>query len=75
MNQESLNGIKQQLWDYYKKMNEYAAKLAYEVTLIDIFSGEQSTKTFIPLGLRDEIIFTRDEIGAWQKYEKESEMK
>jgi hypothetical protein len=70
MNQDTLNGIKQQLWDYYKKVNEYAASLAEEVIFMNLLTGEHTVELIMPSGLRDELGFTNDEIMLWQKYEE-----
>jgi len=70
MKQGTLSGIKQQLWDYYKKVNEYAMSIAEEVISIDLFMGTAEKTLYAPLGLRDELIFTRDEIEKWMKYER-----
>lgn len=70
MNKDDFGGIKQQLWDYYKKIHEYAVSIAEEVTLIDLFTGSAQRELYAPVGLRDELIFVNDEIDYWSKYEK-----
>ena len=42
--------------------------LAEEVITIDIFSGLAGKALYAPLGLRDELGYTRDEITLWVKY-------
>lgn len=70
MEQSQLNEIKQQLWDYYKKMNEYAMSLAEEGISIDLFTGVAQKILYAPVGLRDELTFIRDEIEFWMTYER-----
>jgi len=67
MNQ-TYDEIKQQLLDYYKKVNEYALSIAEEFIAIDLFSGIAEKILYAPLGLRDELNFIRDEIERWNKY-------
>ena len=67
MNQ-TYDEIKQQLLDYYKRVNAYAMSLAEEVITIDLFSGTAEKILYAPLGLRDELNFIRDEIERWEKY-------
>ena len=69
MNQ-TYDDIKQQLLDYYKRVNAYAMSLAEEVITIDIFSGLAGKALYAPLGLRDELSFLRDEIELWINYEE-----
>jgi len=69
MNQ-TYDEIKQQLLDYYNKVNEYAMSIAEEIITIDLFSGTAEKHLYAPLGLRDELGFTRDEIELWINYER-----
>ena len=70
MDKDTFNGIKQQLWDYYKKTNGYATSLAEEVIFVNLMTGEHTTELVMPRGLRDDLNFTEDEIMLWQKYEE-----
>jgi hypothetical protein len=70
MEQSQFNEIKQQLWDYYRKVNEYSMSLAEEIIFVNLLTGAHTTELFIPSGLRDELNFTEDEIRLWQKYEE-----
>jgi hypothetical protein len=70
MNKESLNGIKQQLWDYYRKITEYATSLAEEKVFLNLLTGERTVELVIPSGLEYELGFTEDEIRLWKKYEE-----
>jgi hypothetical protein len=70
MNQDTLDGIKQQLWDYYKKVNGRATSLAEEIIFVNLLTGAHTAELSIPSGLRDELNFTNDEIMLWQKYEE-----
>jgi len=62
--------VKQQLWDYYRRLNDYAASLAREVVLVNILTGETSVELVAPSGLKDELAFTREEIKFWQEHER-----
>lgn len=62
--------VKQQLWDYYQRMNEHASSLGRKVEAMDPFTGATATYLFIPSGLKSEIDFTREEIERWISYER-----
>ena len=67
---QTFDGIKQQLWDYYKQLTERAVEVGEEVVVVDPLLGPIGTTFFIPIGLRDEIAYTSKELEIWMRLEK-----
>jgi len=62
--------VKDQLWDYLKRMSEYASRLVEERPAFNVVTGEVGVFLYVPSGLEHEIEFTRDEIDFWMNYER-----
>lgn len=62
--------VKTQLMDYYKGLNERTVSLSEEVVIVDGLTGEWDRILLAPVGLRDELRYTRDEILWWMHYEE-----
>ena len=59
--------IIQQLKNYYRNLHQCALQLSEEFMVINFISGETSRETFMPSGLRMELMLIEDEIDDWVK--------
>lgn len=63
--------VKEQLWGYYRQITDMASILAEEYVGVNLFTGERQRVLMAPVGLRDELVFTKDEIELWMQYERD----
>lgn len=63
MNQSEVDSVKEQLWGYYRYLNEISDKHSF--TTVNVFGLKVR---YVPRSLEDLMGYTRDEIRLWQSY-------
>jgi hypothetical protein len=70
MNREQLNDTKQQLWDYYRYLDDLKGR--WTQYYINFF---HQRREYVPSGLVDSISYTYDEIQQWKKVQPVEKVK